>query len=84
MARRDHLILVKAWRRGEESVISVEGEEVKENDLAHALERYVREGRDDVVIEHDAETLHSTIVNILDAAKAAKVKRVHVLHEEQP
>jgi hypothetical protein len=53
-------------------------------DLTRALKRYVRDGRVGLVIETDNETSHSALLKIMDAAKAAKVKRRHLFHEEKP
>jgi biopolymer transport protein ExbD len=74
-------VRLKAWQENGRSVIAVEGQEVKENDLAAALERYVRDGRGELVVETGEGLPAGVLAGILDAAKAAGVKKV--IHARQ-
>jgi biopolymer transport protein ExbD len=80
---RTPLIRVVARQHEGRLVISIKGKEVKEKELKLALERYVRDGRDELLLETDGIS-HSTLVEIMDAAKAANVKRIQFLHEKKP
>jgi biopolymer transport protein ExbD len=73
-------IMVQVRNEGGDAVIKVEGQEVRPDELLDTLGQYVRETRKtELFLDYSADVPYGVIVSILDAAKGARITRVHNL-----
>lgn len=77
------MVRVKATQSGDKTTISVEGKEVRPEDLVAVLREAKSAGKKvAVLLEHDAKVPHGMIVEIQDAVKNARLEKVHLLVPE--
>jgi biopolymer transport protein ExbD len=77
---KDLMIQVKAVEGPSGPVITVEGQPVNEAELVPVLRRFVgQEHKTELLIDHDRQVPHGTVVAIIDAAKGAGIAHVNVL-----
>jgi biopolymer transport protein ExbD len=77
------MIRVQVRQEGGNSVIRVEDQEVRANELLDTLGQYVRDTRrTELLLDYSADVPYGVLVSILDAAKGAKVTKVHNLAPE--
>jgi biopolymer transport protein ExbD len=77
---QDLMIQVKAVEGPSGPVITVENQLVTEADLVPVLRKFVgKEHKTELLIEHDRQVPHGTVVAIIDAAKGAGIAHVNVL-----
>jgi biopolymer transport protein ExbD len=74
------MIKVEVRQIDGDSVIKVEGQEVRPEELLDTLGRYVKDTRKtELLMDYAADVPYGVIVAILDAAKGAKITLVHNL-----
>ncbi len=78
------MIKVQVRQEGGDSVIRVEGQEVQQNELLDTLGQYVRDTRrTELLLDYSRDVPYGVIVTILDAAKGARVTKVHNLAPDE-
>jgi biopolymer transport protein ExbD len=78
------MIRVQVRQEGGSSVIRVEDQEVRPNELLDTLGQYVRDTRKtELLLDYSRDVPYGVVVSILDAAKGAKVTKVHNLAPEE-
>jgi biopolymer transport protein ExbD len=79
----ESMILCKATKEGGDVVVRVENEVVEMPKLAAAFRRMAQgTKKTSLLLEHDDEVPHETVVKIIDAAKGAGLDRVQLLIPE--
>ena len=74
------MIRVEAKQSGDTTTVRVEGKEVPLEDLGRELRKLSgAANKVEVLLEHDADVPHGVIVAIQDAARSAKMEKVHLL-----
>jgi biopolymer transport protein ExbD len=77
---RQFMIMVQVRNEGGDTFIKVEGQEVRPDDLLDTLGQYVRDTRrTELLLDYSSDVPYGVIVSILDAAKGARVTKVHNL-----
>jgi biopolymer transport protein ExbD len=77
---KEFMIKVQVRQEGGDSVIRVEDQEVRPDDLLDTLGQFVRDTRrTELLLDYSPDVPYGVIVSILDAAKGARVTKVHNL-----
>jgi biopolymer transport protein ExbD len=80
----DLMIKVQVRQESGDSVIKVEGKEVRPDELLDSLGQYARDTRKtELLLDYSADVPYGVIVTILDAAKGAKMTKVHNVAPEE-
>jgi biopolymer transport protein ExbD len=77
---KEFMIQVKVSEGPSGPVIAVEDRQVKPEELESVLRSFVgKERKTELLIDHDRQVPHGTVVAIEDAAKGAGIREVHIL-----
>lgn len=77
---KDLMIHVEVRREGDKTVFKIEGEPIDRERLLPVLRRFASgTGKKELLLDHDYNTPHGDVVAVQDAAKGARIDKVHIL-----